>query len=50
MNFQEIINTVNDLNEWIISTRRDIHETSELAMEEYITKEKIKKYLDEIEI
>lgn len=50
MNFQEIINTVNDLNEWIINIRRDIHETPELAMEEYITKEKIKKYLDEIGI
>ena len=50
MNFQEIINTVNNLNEWIINIRRDIHETPELAMEEYITKEKIKKYLDEIGI
>lgn len=50
MNFQEIINTVNNLNEWIINIRRDIHETPELAMEEYTTKEKIKKYLEEIGI
>lgn len=50
MNFQEIINRVNDLNEWIINIRRDIHETPELAMEEFITKTKIKKYLDEIGI
>ena len=50
MNFQDVINIVNNLNEWIISIRRDIHETPELAMEEYITKGKIKKYLDEIGI
>ena len=50
MNFQDIINKVNNLNEWIIKIRRDIHETPELAMEEYITKKKIKKYLDEIGI
>lgn len=50
MNFNEIIDKVNDLNDWIINIRRDIHETPELAMEEYITKEKIKKYLDEIGI
>ena len=50
MNFQDIINKVNNLSEWIIKIRRDIHETPELAMEEYITKEKIKKYLDEIGI
>ena len=50
MNFQEIINRVNYLNGWIINIRRDIHETPELAMEEFITKEKIKKYLDEIGI
>lgn len=50
MNFQNIINKVNDLNDWIIKIRRDIHKTPELAMEEYITKEKIKKYLDEIGI
>lgn len=50
MNFEDVINRVNDLNDWIISIRRDIHETPELAMEEYISKEKIKKYLDEIGI
>lgn len=50
MNFQDAINKVNNLNDWIIKIRRDIHETPELAMEEYITKEKIKKYLDIIGI
>lgn len=50
MDFQEVINKVNNLNDWIVKIRRDIHETPELAMEEYITKEKIKKYLDEIGI
>lgn len=50
MNFNEIIHNVNSLNDWIINIRRDIHETPELAMEEYITKEKIKKYLNEIGI
>lgn len=48
MNFEEIINKINNLNDWIVNIRRDLHETPELAMEEYITKEKIKKYLDEI--
>lgn len=48
MNFQNIINRVDNLSDWIIKIRRDIHETPELAMEEYTTKEKIKKYLDEI--
>ena len=50
MSFQDVINKVKNLNDWIIKVRRDIHETPELAMEEYITKEKIKKYLDEIGI
>ncbi|WP_434797476.1 M20 metallopeptidase family protein [Terrisporobacter vanillatitrophus] len=50
MNFQDAINKVNNLKDWIIKIRRDIHETPELAMEEYITKEKIKKYLDRIGI
>lgn len=50
MNFQGIVSKVNNLNDWIIKVRRDIHETPELAMEEYITKRKIKKYLDEIGI
>ena len=50
MNSEDIIKKVNNLSEWTIKVRRDIHETPELAMEEYITKEKIKKYLDEIGI
>lgn len=50
MNYKHVINEVKNLNDWIIKIRRDIHETLELAMEEYITKEKIKKYLNEIGI
>lgn len=50
MNYKDVINEVKNLNDWIIKIRRDIHETPELAMEEYITKEKIKKYLNEIGI
>ena len=50
MDFEKIKNRANNLSEWITTIRRDIHETPELAMEEYITKEKIKKYLDEIGI
>lgn len=50
MNFEEINNKVNNIKEWIIKIRRSIHETPELAMEEYETKNKIKKYLDEIGI
>ena len=50
MNLEYIKNEVDNIKEWIINVRRDIHETPELAMEEYKTKEKIKKYLDEIGI
>lgn len=50
MNFDELINKGNYIKEWLINVRRDIHETPELAMEEYITKDKIKIYLDDIGI
>ncbi len=50
MNFKDITRSVENLNEWIINIRRDIHKTPELSMDEFQTKEKIKKYLDEIGI
>lgn len=39
-----------EIKDWIIEVRRDLHSTPELGLEEFITKEKIKKYLDEIGI
>ncbi len=50
MNFKDITRSVENLNEWIINIRRNIHKTPELSMDEFQTKEKIKKYLDEIGI
>lgn len=49
-NTKEIIKKSNEIKEWLINVRRDLHKTPELAMEEYETKNKIKKYLDEIGI
>ena len=39
-----------EIEKWIIDARRDIHKTPELGLEEFVTKEKIIKYLDEIGI
>lgn len=39
-----------DIKEWLISVRRDLHSTPELGLEEFLTKNKIIKYLDEINI
>ncbi|MGL4913477.1 MAG: M20 metallopeptidase family protein [Romboutsia sp.] len=50
MNFNKIIEKEDEIKDWLIQVRRDIHKTPELAMEEYITKEKVKKYLNEIGI
>ena len=50
MKIEYIIKKGNDLLDYLIDIRRDIHKTPELAMNEYITREKIKKYLDEIGI
>ena len=50
MDFEEIKSKVDNIEKWIIDIRRDIHETPELAMDEYTTKGKIKKYLDQIGI
>ena len=38
------------INDWLINVRRDLHKTPELGLKEFKTKEKIKKYLDEIGI
>lgn len=46
----KIINEVKKLKSWIIDIRRDLHETPELGLEEFLTKEKIIKYLEEIGI
>lgn len=46
----KIINEVKKLKPWIIDIRRDLHQTPELGLEEFLTKEKIIKYLEEIGI
>ena len=46
----KIINKVKNLKSWIIDIRRDLHQTPELGLEEFLTKEKIIKYLEEIGI
>ena len=46
----KIINKVKNLKSWIINIRRDLHQTPELGLEEFLTKEKIIKYLEEIGI
>lgn len=50
MNFEQLMKKGNYIKDSLINVRRDIHETPELAMEEYITKKKIKSYLDDIGI
>ena len=47
---QSIIKRGKEISDYLIKIRRDLHRTPELAMEEFVTKEKIKKYLDEIGI
>ena len=47
---QSIIKRGNEISHYLIKIRRDLHRTPELAMEEFVTKKKIKKYLDEIGI
>ncbi len=47
---EDIIKRGNEISDYLINIRRDLHRTPELAMEEFLTKEKIKKYLDEIGI
>jgi len=50
MNKNLIFEKSNTIKDWLIDVRRDLHKTPELGMEEFITKHKIKKYLDEIGI
>jgi len=45
-----LINKVKKIKPWLIDVRRDLHKTPELGLEEFITKEKIIKYLEEIGI
>lgn len=47
---EDIIKRANEISDYLIDIRRDIHKTPELAMNEFKTREKIKKYLDEIGI
>ena len=39
-----------EISDYLIDIRRDLHKTPELAMEEFVTRDKIKKYLNEIGI
>ena len=50
LSIEEMKYKANELKQWIIDIRRDLHKTPELAMNEVVTKSKIKKYLDEIGI
>ena len=47
---EDIIKRGKEISDYLIKIRRDLHRTPELAMQEFVTKEKIKKYLDEIGI
>ena len=46
----DIKNLCLNIEDWIINVRRDLHKTPELGLKEFKTREKIKKYLDEIGI
>lgn len=45
-----ILNESINIKDWLTSVRRDLHSTPELGLEEFITKDKIIKYLKEIGI
>ncbi|MGL4912569.1 MAG: M20 metallopeptidase family protein [Romboutsia sp.] len=45
-----IIENCKDIQKWLQEIRRDFHKTPELSLEEYKTKDKIIKYLEEIGI
>lgn len=45
-----ILENIKDIKPWLISVRRDLHSTPELGLEEFLTREKIMGYLDEIGI
>ena len=46
----DIQNMCSDIKDWIVKVRRNLHKTPELGLKEFETKNKIKKYLDEIGI
>lgn len=50
MKYKDIIKKGNELLDYLIKIRRDLHSTPELAQNEFTTKSKIKSYLDEIKI
>lgn len=41
---------IEEINEWLINVRRDIHSTPEPGLEEFITKSKIENYLKEMNV
>ena len=45
-----LTNKIKNLKSWLIDVRRNLHKTPELGLEEFLTKEKIIKYLEEIGI
>ena len=47
---QSVIKRGKEISDYLIDIRRDLHKTPELAMEEFVTRDKIKKYLNEIGI
>ena len=47
MKVEDLIKIADSMEDWLIKIRRDLHETPELAMEEYITREKIKSYFED---
>lgn len=50
MDNKAITNTCNELKDWLIDVRRELHKIPELSLEEKQTKAKIIEYLDEIGI
>ncbi|MEG2786698.1 MAG: M20 family metallopeptidase [Romboutsia sp.] len=50
MDKEILIRECNNIKQWLVDVRRDIHKTPELSEKEYKTKEKIIKYLKEIKI
>lgn len=45
-----MIEKIEQINNWLINVRRDLHQSPELGLKEFVTKQKIIKYLDEIKI
>lgn len=47
---ETVIKSCNDIKNWLIDVRRELHKIPELSLQEKMTKSKIKEYLDEIGI